>query len=530
MKSKVFKLGDIDGIISVIPKDVHTGMFGICIYEDLHEGLYFEGTKLQYKLGDNVVEVLRDKRGNPIDFDPQTFRCLSFSFFVDKSFLYSLDYTMKSNSRKISVAKIPIEKVDVESFEVLGLHYAKDCNQSYYAGKSKPLDDDITILNEKFSYENQRFEQLNATAIYMSYFAVGKKQVYYFGKEIVGADPSTFMMYSHDGWQKWLKDSKQVYSTNGPTIEVVDMDAETFICTETLVMDKYKPQEKLSWPEKHLANWLEDDEYIEFFKQNSHLKDYWFFSTQQKSPAPTIKEATHLGSMYYEYGDKIYYKSTILSDEEIIPDAKWEDYYEATMRRWRGKYAYTTKNGKVYRQKYIPILIEIEHCTKDNFRLLKYSFATNGKDLMFDAGFDYGLRIVPNVELEKLGILGESWFSIGRDYYYRYDSYNRRVKKFKADSESFTIINEIYACDKDGLIVEGVRKKQVPWTGEYKLIGGAYLKIGDTYYNYGKPLKNKSFDDSGTIKVVDFWTVVDKHGACLQEGRYYKKYKADVIE
>ncbi len=526
----MYNLGEVDAMLESIPKEVHTGMFGICIYEDLHRSFSFEGAHITYKFADQPSENLQDKNGNIIEFDLQTFRCLSLTFFMDSSFLYSLEYVLKSNSSRISIAKIPIEQVDLESFEVLGLHYAKDSKQGYYAGKSKPLNDTICILDRHFSYEYQTFEPRDSTAQYMSAFAIGNKHVYYWGKEIKGADPETFIMYKREGWTTYLKDKYQVYVTNGPTIEVIDMDGETFICTDTVVTDAYKPIEKLDYPEQPLSSWQDDRAYIEFFTNNPHLKDYWFFSTQTELKVPPIEEATHLGSVYYEYNGKIYYESYELSESELLPEAKWEDYYHTQFRRWESEYSYRVEgDGQVYRRKWIPRLVEIDHLTKENFSLLEYSYATNGTDLFFYVNRYDGINMLSDVDIKQLHILGESWFSIGTEYYYRYDSYNRSSKKFKTDPASFTVINEIYAYDKEGLIVEGVRKKQVPWVGKYTLIGGAYIKIGDTYYNYGKALKNKSFDDSGPIQIINFWTVVDTHGACLQEGRYYKKYKEDPI-
>ncbi len=449
------------------PSNVSISYFNTFIY-DLIE---IKKTEVLYR-----GKAITTKKKNILPIDPSTFKALSFGFFADRNYIYGLTLSVRKNSEDFYLTPIP--QLDRASFKTLNLYYATDKNNTYFADGGKLIKGiDYKPLDKKIPEEKLEIETANTSEQYKSDFIINATAVYFRGRILKGADPNSFAQMG----KYWAKDKHRVFSINADSIRAHDkFDAPSFIVfSKFRGTDKYKPASTVFF--NHAPEALVDHKsYQDFFLNNPHLKDYWYFKAKDKNARQDNSTAEELGYGYHSIGDDIFYWKKRRGDQ---------------------------------------LLERIVETTVSNFKLLEHGYATNGNWLILlrDESWSHHmkLRMIKLAPKHEIKVLSDAWVFDGIYFYYK------AIKKFKADKASFRVLNHIHAYDKGGLICEGVRKKGIKVSASVKSLGGAYIKNEDTYYYMGKARKNKSFDDS-EVKIINDFIIMSVNGSAFNHGKYLK--------
>ncbi len=455
-----------------IPKtanDIQPGRFDTYIYQFIE----IKQNQVLYR-----EKPITDKNRKPLPLDAPSFKALCTGYFVDKNGVYGLTNIVKSHSEKFYLT--PIQNVDIASFTPINLYYAKDKSNTYFADNGKVIKGtDFAPLYRFIEDEKTQVIRLSKESIFKSDVVLNDTEVYYRGKLLKDADPKSFCQVG----RKWYKDKHHVYFVDAYHItKYTDFDPDTFISFGYNATDKYTSSAEVihNSATESLVNFRP---YKEFFERNPHLNDYWYYKAKASLLSQKNKKATPIGSGFFKIDEAIY----CLEDNR-------------------------DKN-----------LTRIKDANTSNFKLLEHGYATNGKSLFLirDENWSYHLsfRQIELAPKHTLEVLSDAWAYDGSFFYYK------ALKKFKADRKTFKILNHIHAYDKNGLILEGVRKKGISVTKNIKSLGGAYIKIEDTTYYMGKPRKNKNIDDSRLKSINDF-IIMGADGSAFDHGKY-RKYIGD---
>lgn len=457
-----------------IPSDVNAAMFSIAVRSYLIKNMDILNNQLYYQ-----GKPINDKKGNIVIVDSSSFRALSFGFFADKNQAYGLTHIIKSNSTTICLTPV---KLDVASFEVINLDYAKDKNYTYFADGAKKIQGtDYTVLSKTTPLGQLNvIEKLSETKIWQSDFILNKDHVYYRGTLVKYALPDSFRQLNH----YWYKDDASVFFQDGLFLtKESKLHAHSFIALGSMDgTDKYNPITTILHNTVH-ESVVDKKTYQDFFESRSELSEYWYFEAKKKKEAQKNLEPIALEHGFYQLGNEIFYKDRI-KDEHLTG---------------------------------------ILHTTTANFKMLSYGYATNGISL-FLFRIEYWSYYKPfreiKANIKDIEVLSEAFVYDGTNFYYK------AFKKFKADRKTFKVLNHIYAYDKDGLFCEGVRKKEVIITKNIKVLGGVYLKIEDTFYYMGKSRNQVKIDDS-QIKMINDFIIMGADGSAFNHGKY-RKFIGDI--
>jgi hypothetical protein len=461
-------------LLPPIPSNVNAGMFSIAVRSHLLQKMEVLNRQVCYQ-----GNPIGDKKGNIVSVDNASFKALSFGFFADKTRAYGLTHIIKSNSTTICLTPFHL---DVNSFEVINLDYAKDKNYTYFADGAKSIKGtDYTVLTKTTPLgQLNTIEKQTQTEIWQSDFILNKGYVYYRGKLVKDALPDSFRKLN----RYWYKDDKSVFLQDGLFLsEQPKIHAASFIALGSMDgTDKDDPIASILYntPNESL---VDKKPYQDFFEAHPELSGYWYFEAKKKKEAQKHLEPIALSDGFYQLGNEIFYKDIFF--RKGIKDEKYT---------------------------------RIPNTTTANFKVLSQGYATNGISL-FLIREEYWSYFMPfrnlKANIEKIEILSEAYVYDGTHFYYK------AIKKFKADPNTFKPLNHIYAFDKDGLICEGVRKKDVAITENIKVLGGAYLKIEDTFYYMGKS-RNKSKIDDSEVKLINDFIIMGADGSAFNHGKYRK--------
>lgn len=137
-------------------------------------------------------------------------------FLKDSSSVYSI---------VASIHKLP--GADPNTFKVISMEYSKDKNHVYMSWGDSILGADPATF-ELLSYENK-----------LPAYAKDSKSVYYFGKQIKGADAGSFVAFGHDS-AHYAKDNQYAYFEDKPfkadvaTFKILNMESSY----ESFAIDK----------------------------------------------------------------------------------------------------------------------------------------------------------------------------------------------------------------------------------------------------------------------------------------------------
>lgn len=455
--------------LPVLPSTINSGMFTIYARSFLIKNLSVQNNQVYYQ-----GEPLKDKKKNKVEVDNNTFRALSYGFFADKNRGYGLTHIIKSNSTTICLTPF---KIDINSFEVINLDYAKDKANTYFADGARIIKGtNYTPLKIGTARATlNQIENLSETEIWQSDFVLNSESVYYRGKLLTNALPNSFRKLDN----YWHKDDASVFLENGLTIaKEPKLHAPSFVALGSMDgTDKYNPVITILHNNAH-ESLIELKNYNDFFENHPELSDYWYFEAVKKKEAQQNLDPLPLVHGFYQIGHEIFYK-------DRIKDVS---------------------------------LTRILNTTTDNFKFLSENYASNGKSLFLirDEYWSYYKRFREiDASIENIEVLSVGYVYDGTYFYYK------AIKKFKADRKTFVSLNHIYAYDKDGLIVEGVRKKDVIITKNIKALGGVYLKIEDTFYYMGKSRNKIKIDDS-KVKLINDFIIMGADGSAFNHGKYRK--------
>ena len=420
---------------------------------------------------------ITNKKKNILPIDAASFSTFGFGFFKDKNWVYGLTLIKKSNSEKFYLT--PIKNVDRESFETINQYYAKDKNNTYCSIDGRIIKDtQVRLLDTKILNKTNQTEAFTISEKWRTPFLLTKNEVFYRGKLLKEAQPDTFCKMG----SYWLKDAKNVFCKNGYSITLhPEFHAPSFIAFGVMNgTDKFQGVETVfnkTSPEA-LTN---TKRYQSFFEKNQNYNDYWYFKAKENRVNQQNQEAISLGHGFFSIENEIFYKA----------------------------------------RKKDTNLTSILNTSLSNFKLLTNGYATNGKELLLlkneNWSYHKSLRQI-KLDVDNLEIFSDAWVYDGVYFYYK------GFKKFKADKKTFTVLNHIYAYDKNGLFCEGVLKKDIKTSENIKAYG-VYLKIDDTFYYMGKSRKNKTIDDS-QIKLLNDFILMGADGSAFNHGKY-RKYIGD---
>ena len=417
-------------------------------------------------------EIIKDKKGNAILVDANSFMAISSGFFADKNRGYGLTYILRSNS--LTLALTPFE-FDYDSFKALNEDYAQDKNNTYYADGAIILKGtNYKIVDKETPYGTLNIiETVSFIKMWTSEYICNDKNVFFRGKIIKDALPASFRRLGH----YWSKDEKSVFFQNGISIsKISEFDAPTFLeIANITATDRYKPVETFFYKTPSEAL-LSNIAYKNFFEGNTKFDDYWYAKAKRKSDKINGEKVIDLNDGYFHVGTEIFYRNR-----------EFDDNYE-----------------------------RILDTDMSNFIKLNHGYATNGQTLFLvrDEYLSYfkAFRVIDYDTRFSLEVLSDAWVLNGDFVIYK------AIKKIKIDIESFTILNQVYAYDKNGLICNGVRKKDIDITRNIQLVVGVYLKIDDEFFYLGKSRKKAKIDDSKTLLINDF-IIMGSDGNAFSHGK-----------
>lgn len=453
-----------------IPKNVNAGMFSIHMRSSFISELKIVANQVVYQ-----DIVIKDKKGITVQVDGESFRAISFGFFADKNQVYGLTQIIKSHSTTLALTPF---QLDIASFEVINLDYAKDKNNTYFADGAIVMKGiNYEVLNKKTPHGKLNVIQpFTETELWNSDFVLNDDYVFYRGKLVEHALPQSFRRLGN----YWYKDIASVFFKNGLSIShFPEMDAPSFLeIAGHQATDKFKPIETALHnyaPESLLYKSV----YKDFFENTTEFSDYWYYKAKEKLKDINSKEIIPLADGFSQIGNEIFYKNHPKDTE----------------------------------------LTRILDTDISNFSFLEFGYATNGKSLFLirEEYWSYykSFREIEYNTKQPLEVLSEAWVTNGDIVIYK------AFKKIKIDKESFKVLNHIYAFDKNGLICEGVRKKDIDISKKIKVLGGTYLKIEDEFFYMGKSRNKAKIDDSRIFLINDF-IIMGSDGSAFNHGKYRK--------
>jgi hypothetical protein len=420
---------------------------------------------------------LTDRKQVPLEgIDPASFMKLGERWFRDDRRVYGQAET------PTRIYWFVARSADPDSFTVLNERYAKDKAAGYY------------ITNRRFpSEEPEAFHvvgyfygrgQKPGFHIDESHFAKDSRKVYAYGVEIDGADASSFQSLGDEGC--YFADDNRVYWKGKP---MPDADRASFVTASEVGQYHAYDKDRPYYAGMAQSISQEFSSWNAYFEARPEIADSWWHREKARRETPSqdeiIGELTPLGGPYFSDGNRLMVESR------------------------------NARRG----------MISLDNIDLASFHHLTGVFCADRSGLRYvlpdyEA---YGKEPVKGGDPESFAALGDGWYrDAGQAYYLDDQADFAELHIVKADMASFELLGGAYARDAKGLIVEGVRKRDIADPGAVIGLGHAYARMGETLLYRGKPVKKPGKIDAMTARGVHQYLLIDSSGHMLLRSMYRK--------
>jgi hypothetical protein len=408
--------------------------------------------------------------------DPFTFRKIGERWFRDERRVYGQAET------PTRIYWFVARGADPDSFVVLNERYAKDKSAGYYITNRRfPSEEPETFQVVGYYYGRG---QKPGFHVEESHFAKDSRKVYAYGVDVAGAHAPSFVSLGDEG--VYFADDNRVYWQGKPMPEA---DRASFVCASEVgqyrAYDKHRPYEagQAMSISKDFKNWTG------YFEARPEIADIWWHREKQRRENSATNEKSAelapLGGPYFTDGTRVLVKSR------------------------------NTRHG----------MLSLDNIDLASFRHIVDVFGSDQSGLRYVVpDYEaYGRNPIKGGDPGSFLGLGDGWYRDAKQaYYLNVDADFCEFRIVKADMVSFELLGGAYARDAGGLIVEGVRKRDIKDPASVVALGHLFARMGETLLYRGKPVKKPGKIDPMTARGVHDYLLIDASGHMLLRGLYRK--------
>jgi len=417
-----------------------------------------------------------DRKNTPLNgVDPLSFRQLGDRWFRDDKHVYGQGET--PTKRFWFAAR----GADPDSFTVLNERYGADKAAGYYITHLRlPTEEPGTFEIVSHYYGSGQKPGIH---VQESHYAKDSRKVYAYGVEIEGADAPSFRSIGDEG--QYFADKNHIYWENKP---IHDADRESFTCASAVgqycAYDKDRPY--YAGQSQSVSG--EFERWRQYFEAHPEITDSWWHREQARKEAPShaADQPTPIGGPFFSDGARIMVRP------QRPRDGQW---------------------------------MSLDHFDHDSFRHVADVFGQDRHGLRyFVPGMErYGKEPVKGADPASFEHINGPWFrDKGQAYYFDSQSAMPELAIVKADMASLEVLGGAYARDAKGLIVEGVRKRNVEDPASVQALGQTFACMGNTLLYRGKPVAKPGKIDPVTARGIHDQLLIDASGHMLFRGTYRK--------
>lgn len=401
---------------------------------------------------------------------------LGYGFSRDDAQVYCHDGPLRDQDGHL------IEGIVLDGFRPLSAYLATDGVRAYArtftwlrftvldvdAATFRRLDESHAADAKHVYFQNRRLNGASPERFRLLDHAWGHddRYLFYYGRRMRGADPATLRWVG-----RYLVDAQRVWHAGR---EVKGADPASFVSAEEVAQgmatDRARPYRYGAPRDPGPREWWERS-WSPFFAARPELQGYWWHALV--APAASVPAVTALGGGFRIVGAQLYLNEQALLEPDV-----------ATVRWLGGSFI------------------------ADRKRLYSYAEYHNG---YLTGGPLPG-------DPAQWRHRGGPWYQAG-DYCYR-ESWRGHAEAAKVDAETFEILNDIYARDRNGVLCMLVRKRGID-PQRAKVVEGAHLREGDRLFYYGKEVKARF--DVATLEVVGHGFLRDGQGRLLHDNVPYRR-------
>lgn len=413
-------------------------------------------------------QPLQTKKGDVIDgIDCVAFRKLGERWFTDGKRVYGQGETPTSRHWFVMRGADPV------TFRVLNQRYAADKDAGYYITNLRlagGYPGSFAVVS--YPYGNpvrQRVEH--------SYYAKDSRRVYSYGVALEGADAASFEAIGVEG--KYFADDRRIYWERTP---IEGADRATFTCAIEVGQYRAFDKNRVYYGGKVVSAARDREKWTAYFAAHPEVRTTWFHDQTEGA------ERVPVGGPYFSDGQRL-----------------WVEGRLRGQREW----------------------VSVDYIDHDSFHHVVDVFGIDQAGLRYVEPRLEGYERPPvkGADPESFEALGDGWYRCAKQAYFMNLTDPRdyhRLVIVKADMDSFRLLGGAYAMDAKGLIVEGVRKRDIADPEAVQPIGGLFARVGETVLFRGKVVKKTGALDLETMRVVTPRLAIDDAGHMLLGSRYRK--------
>lgn len=413
-------------------------------------------------------QPLRTKKGDVIDgIDCAAFRKVGERWFTDGKRVYGQGETPTSQHWFV------MRGADPGTFRVLNQRYAADKDAGYYITNLRLTGGDPG----SFAAVSYPYGKPVTQRVEHSHYAKDSHRVYSYGVAMDGADAASFEAIGVEG--RYFADKHRVYWERTP---IEGADRESF--TSAIEVGQYRAFDKnrVYYGGKVVSSADDRDRWAAYFAARPDVKTAWFHDQKAQS------ERVSIGGPYFSDGQRL-----------------WVEGRKRGQKEW----------------------VSVDYIDHNSFRHVVDVFGIDQAGLRYVEPCLEGYERPPvkGADPESFEALGDGWYRCANQAYFMNltdprDNY--RLVVVKADMDSFRLLAGAYAMDAKGLIVEGVRKRDIADPEAVTPIGGLFARLGEAVLFRGKVVKKTGALDLETMRAVAPRLAIDDAGHMLLGSRYRK--------
>ena len=413
-------------------------------------------------------QPLQTKKGDVIaGIDCAKFRKLGERWFTDGTRVYGQGETPTSQHWFV------MRGADPATFHVLNQRYAADKDAGYYITNLRLTGGDAGSF-EVIGYPYGTPATLH---IEQSHYAKDSHRVYSYGVAIEGADAAIFAPLGVEG--KYFADQHRVYWERTP---IAGADRGSFTCAIEVGQYRAFDKNRVYYGGKVVSAARDHDKWATYFEAHPAVRTDWFHGRSEGG------DRVPIGGSYHSDGARL-----------------WVEGRKRGQRQW----------------------VSVDYIDHDSFRHVVDVFGIDQAGLRYVEPRLEGYERPPvkRADPESFEALGDGWYRCANQAYFMNLTDPRdyhRLVIVKADMDSFRLLGGAYAMDAKGLIVEGVRKRDIVDPEAVTPIGGLFARVGETVLFRGKEVKRVGALDLETARSPAPRLLIDDAGHMLVGSRYRK--------
>ena len=301
--------------------------------------------------------------------------------------------------------------------------------------------------------------------------------MYSYGVAINGADAASFEAIGVEG--KYFADKRRIYWERTP---IEGADRESFTCAIETGQYRAFDKNRVYYCGKIVSSADDYDRWAAYFAAHPDAATTWFHDQ------PAQAERVSIGGPYFSDGQRL-----------------WVEGRKRGRKEW----------------------MSVDYIDHDSFRYVVDVFGIERSGLRYvEPRLEgYERPVVKGADPESFERLSDGWYRCANQAYFMNltdprDHY--RLVIVKADMDSFRLLGGAYAMDAKGLIVEGVRMRDIADPPAVKPIGQLFATMGETLLFRGKEVKRIGALDLQTARSPAPRLLIDTAGHMLLGSRYRK--------